>query len=96
MAGQNDNASGSDKSAAIGELASAQAAVLGVAYTGSGYNGDQLKSLATTYGGEVLSNSRGHPAGTQVTAIDTLVSTQQFVVDYKSSACRRVRSSTSI
>ena len=51
----------SDKSAAIGEIASARAAVLGVAYTGSGYNGDQIKSLVNTYGGQVLTNSRGHP-----------------------------------
>ena len=84
MAGQNDNASGSDKSAAIGELASAQAAVLGVAYTGSGYNGDQLKSLASTYGGEVLSNAEGTQLGTQVTAIDTLLTTQQFVASFTS------------
>jgi tight adherence protein B len=83
MAGQNDNASGSEKSAAIGDVASAQAAILGVAYTGSGYNGDQLKSLAGTYGGEVLSNSEGTQLATQVSTIATLVSTQTYAVAFQ-------------
>lgn len=83
MAGQNDNASGSDKSAALGELASAQSGIVGIAYTGSGYNGDQLKSVAETYGGEVLSSGEGTQFGTQVSAAGELVTNQLFVVEYK-------------
>ena len=82
MAGQNDNASRSDKSAAIGEIASARAAVLGVAYTSGSYNGDQIKSLATTYGGEVLTTAEGTQFGSQVASVATLIDTQQFVVGY--------------
>ncbi len=84
MAGQNDNASGSDKDAAIGELASSQAAILGVAYTGSGYNGSQLQSLSDTYGGQVLTNSEGTTIGGDVAAQATLLDTQQFIALYTS------------
>src|SRR6185436_10890181 len=76
MAGQNDNASGSDKSAALGELASAQSGIVGVAYTGSGYSGDQLKSIAETYGGEVLTSTEGTQFGTQVGAAQELITNQ--------------------
>jgi len=84
MAGQNDNASGGDKNAAIGEIASARAAVLGVAYANGSYNGDQLKSLANTYGGQVLTTTEGTQAGDEVDAQATLVQTQQFNVSFVS------------
>ena len=83
MAGQNDNASGSDKSAALGELASAQSGIVGIAYTGSGYSGDQLKSITDTYGGEVLTSIEGTQFGTQVAAAQELVTDQTFVVQFK-------------
>jgi tight adherence protein B len=84
MAGQNDNASRSDKNAAIGQIASARAAVLSIAYTGGGYNGDQIKSLSDTYGGELLTTADGTQFGAQVATIAKLIDTQQFSVGFAS------------
>lgn len=86
MAGQNDNASGGQHAAAVGEIASSRAPVFGVAYTGDGYSGDQIKSLSNTYGGRTLTASTGAETGTQVASVATTVERQQFVAGFASSA----------
>jgi len=82
MAGQNDNASGSSKSAAIGEIANARAAVLGIAYTSEAYSGAQLSSLTATYGGEVLATSDGTTFASQVALVAELIDTRQFSTEF--------------
>jgi len=84
MAGQNDNASRDQKAAATGEIASSRATVFGVAYTGSGYNGDQLQSLSNTYGGRTLNVSDGTQFGASVESVANTIERQQFVATYKS------------
>jgi tight adherence protein B len=84
MAGQHDNASGSSRAAAVGEVASSRATVFGVAYTGNGYDAGQPKSLAGTYGGEVLTVADGTQFGTNVAAVAATIQTQQYVVSFAS------------
>ena len=84
MAGQNDNASGGQRAAATGEIASSRATVFGVAYTGSGYSGDQLQSLSNTYGGRTLEVSEGTQVGAAVDSVANTVERQQFVATYAS------------
>ena len=84
MAGQSDNASGSSKAAAVGEIASSRATVFGIAYTSGAYESGQLKSLASTYGGEVLTIGDGTQFGTQVAAVASTIQTQQYVVTFAS------------
>ncbi len=80
MSAQHDNASGDQKNAAIGEIASANAAVFGLAYTGSGYSGDELKSLSATYGGQFLGSGQGAQMGTLVSQVESTVDHGQFQV----------------
>jgi tight adherence protein B len=82
MAGQNDNVSGSSKAAATGEIASSRATVFGVAYTGNGYDGNQLKSLTSTYGGETLTVGEGPKVGPAVSSVANTVENQQYLVSY--------------
>ena len=86
MAGRNDNASANDKQAAIGEIASARAAVFGLAYTGSGYDGQQIKSLVDTYGGQFIAEADGTQFSSTVTASASIIDTKQFVATYASTA----------
>ncbi|MGZ4707217.1 MAG: type II secretion system F family protein [Acidimicrobiales bacterium] len=85
MAGRNDNASGNDRQAAIGEIASARASVFGLAYTGSGYDGGQIKALVDTYGGQYLSTGEGTQFASVVSGASSTIDTQQYVVTYPSS-----------
>jgi len=96
MAGQNDNASGSQKAAATGEIASSRATVFGVAYTGSGYSGDQIQNLSNTYGGRTLKEPEGPQVGAAVVSVSNTIERQQFVATYKSTVQENELASLSI
>jgi tight adherence protein B len=86
MAAQGDNASGGQRKAAIGEIASAHTPVFSVVYTGGGYHADELKSLSTTYGGEVLEASAGPQVQALMGKVAATIDNGQYTATYPSAA----------
>jgi tight adherence protein B len=86
MAAQGDNASGNQEKAAIGEVASADTPVFSMAYTGGGYDPSALRSLSSTYGGEVLTTDQGPSMGSLVSKTQSIIETSQYTVTYASTA----------
>ena len=86
MAAEGDNASHGQKKAAIGNVASANAAVFSLVYTGGGYKGDELKDLSTTYGGQQLTTTQGAQMGTQLAEVQNAIDKGQYTVTYPSTA----------
>jgi tight adherence protein B len=83
---QGDNASGKDKANAVGSIASAEATVFGLVYTGAGYTGDDLRDLSQTYGGELLTTTQGAQVGSLVTTTSSTIDHGQFSVTFDSKA----------
>jgi tight adherence protein B len=86
MSAQGDNASGSQKDVAIGSIASSDAAVFGLAYTGGGYSGSELKKLSEDYGGETLTTAQGAQMGSLLGEVESTIDHGQYAVTYASSA----------
>ncbi len=86
MSAQADNASGEQQKAAVGEVASANTPVFSWAYTGGGYNPSALKSLSSSYGGQLLTTDQGPSMGTLVAQTQATVEHSQYTVSYASTA----------
>ncbi len=86
MSAQGDNASGNQQKAAIGEVASADTPVFSLAYTGGGYNPSALRSLSSSYGGEVLTTDQGPSMGALVSRAQNTIDNSQYTVTYASTA----------
>jgi tight adherence protein B len=86
MSAQSDNASGNQQKAAIGEVASANTPVFSWAYTGGGYNPSALRSLSSSYGGEVLTTDQGPSMGDLVARTKSTIEASQYTVTYASTA----------
>jgi tight adherence protein B len=86
MAAQGDNASHDQRNAAIGNIASANAAVWSLVYTGGGYSGSDLKDLSSTYGGQQLTTAQGAQMGTQLAQVQSTIDQGQYTVTYPSAA----------
>jgi tight adherence protein B len=86
VAAQGDNASHGQKDSAIGDVASADAAVFSMVWTGGGYGGGDLKSLSETYGGQQLTTTQGAQMGTLMSSVQSTVDKGQFTASYASDA----------
>jgi tight adherence protein B len=84
MAAQSDNASGNQKDSATGDVASANAAVFSMVWTGGGYSGSDLKNLSETYGGQQLTTTQGAQMGSLMGQVQSTIDKSQYTVTYPS------------
>ena len=84
MSARGDNASGDQKDAAIGAVASSQAPVFSEAYTGGGYDTSSLAKLSEQYGGQLTTTKDGTEMGGLFNNVQSLVDSHQYSLSYSS------------
>lgn len=84
VAGDADNVTPNDYSAARGSVLSSGATTFGINYLGAGYDPTQLNELVTAAGGLSYTVSDGTAVGTQVTATQTALTDQQYRMNFDS------------